>query len=166
MIGLMALFFVVLWVIFSGFVSFLITKKISSDGYKTVVMLILFSILFVAPIVDDILGGVQFRLLCSNDSVAYVNVEKSRNKELFEYSNEAVMSGYILPTKQHEFFFKDKATNEVVVSWRRYESSGGWLSRAINFNSSDAPFTFTGSCRPNYSGMSIVKDLNIKLQSN
>jgi len=166
MIALTALLFFGLWGFVSYKISSFIIKKIKLKKYSKIVVATLTILLFFIPISDEIAGGIQFRSLCANDAMAYVNVDKSQNKELLEYSNEMVMDGYILPTKKYEYFFKDIASGEVVVSWRRYSSAGGWLSRGVGFNSSEMPFTFDGSCRPDYSGMSIVKDLNINLQSN
>lgn len=165
MIGLSAFLFFVLWSFISYKLSKVLTKEIKAENSKKIAIPILSALIFFVPVADDIVGGIQFRLLCSKNSGAYVNVENARNKELFEYSIKENVNGYILPTKKYTYFFKDETTQEVVVSWYRYKSSGGWLSRAINFNSSDEPFTFNGFCRPSYSGMDIVKDLNINLRS-
>lgn len=106
MIGLAALFILCLWILISYKMSKFIYGKFKLQNSKCHIKVMMFFLIFISPLADDIVGGIQFRLLCSQNSGAYVNVENARNKELFEYSSKERVQGYILPTEKYTFFFQ------------------------------------------------------------
>lgn len=165
MIGLIALVILMFWIFIVNKISKKLTQLITLEKIKRFARPILFVFVFCAPVIDEIIGGFQFRYLCYKDSMPFVNEEKARGKTLVEDSSNIELEKYFIPIKKYNFLFRDIDTNEVAVSWIYYRAHGGWLARAIDFGSSHAPFIFNGSCQPVYSGSAIVKDLNIILLS-
>ncbi len=164
MIGIAALLIVVLWGVISYKFSSLSFNGVKYSKHKFLLKFIVFIAFFILPLADEILGGIQFRYICGKNSTVFINEEKAKNKELMSGYTKNYFNEYILPIEETVFYYKDIPTGEVVVQWKWFKSSGGWLSRSINFNSSDAPFTFKGDCQPEYKSGKIDKQLNIKLK--
>lgn len=164
MSGLILLSVLAIW----GFVSFslakLIVKQIANPNIKLGANITLVALVFIAPVSDDIIGGVQFRSLCHDNAVVSVDEKKAKGKSVFFDSQHTDLKNYILKINNYHVNYRDIDTGEVVLSWNEYRAKGGWLSRLIGFPSGNPPYTFDGTCYPKdaFGRKSIFDRLQIK----
>lgn len=165
MSGLILLIVLAIW----GFASFslarLIVKPIASSIVKKGVNIALVALIFIAPVADDIVGGVQFRSLCGEGAVIKVDENKAKGKTVYlEDVTTEMIDGFIIPIEKQNWSYRDVNNNELLLTWGYYHAQGGWLSRLIGFPQGSPPYTFNGSCYPKeaFGGKSIFDRLNIK----
>ena len=148
MSGLILLFILCVWGAASFFLAKFIAKPIKNDGIQTGAIITLAALLFVAPVTDDIIGGFQFRALCSESAIITIDEEKARGKSVLGDSKNIALTSYILPINNRHAIYRDIDTKEVLLSWNEYRAKGGWLSRLIGFPQGSPPYTFNGVCYP------------------
>lgn len=103
--------------------------------------------LFISPMIDEIIGGFQFRALCKAEAIATYDEAKVRGKTVHLISADTFhFTHTILPTYKQTWKFVDHITNEELFSYVDLHSGGGWVSRWINFNNVHRPYTFDGVC--------------------
>lgn len=149
MIGLFALLFFVLW----GFIAYKIpeflTKKMKTEKYRKITIPVLGVLIFFVPVVDEIIGGFQFRELCSEKVELIVDEKRAKGRVVVAQPIQYVsIDDYFVPISLEYFSYKDRITDEVLVSWISLRTDGGWLSRSLNILSSKKPYTFNGVCTP------------------
>lgn len=111
---------------------------------------IVFAILLLVPVADEIVGGFQFRALCREKAVFRFGVEKPQGRTtrvIVNRPNE-IVPGKILRIDRLNFTYVDIYTNEEVVEFDEYVAKGGVLIRALGISESDAPLTMDSSCSP------------------
>lgn len=167
MSGLIALFVLGVWGLIVYFASFYVVKKITVKSIKISAQIAVAVLLFIIPVADDIMGGFQFRSVCSKESVLVVDEEKVKGKTVVSMgAKDSKLVNYILPITKLNFSYKDFHTNEILISWNDFRAEGGWLSHAIGFSEGHPPYTFNGYCYPENSGSKIFKKLNIDVKYN
>jgi len=160
MSGIFLVIIVTIWIIFIKWLTPKLVSKIKSARLKKAAGVIVFIFLFILPVIDEIIGGFQFRALCDRDSVATVNEEKVRNRIVYtQPAPTTYLSGYFLPIRKQHWSYVDPDTGEVVISWNEYIATGGLLIK--KFSEADRPFTFNGYCYPHESHGTLFKKLNI-----
>jgi len=160
--GVILIVVLALWFYIAFGVSAFLGSKIRAGILKGLMRLVLFPLILLAPVADDIIGGFQFRSLCKAEAVATYDEAKVRGRTV--HLKSAEVSHYantILPTHKQIWRYADHITNEELLSYVDIHSDGGWLSRWISFSSVIHPYTFDGNCSPdNHSAL--VYKLNIK----
>jgi hypothetical protein len=147
MIGLLALLFFVLWGFIAYKISEFLTKKMKTEKYKKLTVTVLGVFIFFVPVADDIIGGFQFRALCKEKAVLTVDEQNIRGKTIvYQRVRDQYLNMYIIPILERNWTYKDADADEIVISWKSYEATGGWLSRLIGFPEGSPPYTFNGSC--------------------
>lgn len=165
MIALIALLFFGLWGFISYKLSKLLTKKIEAENYRKIVIPILSVLIFFAPVADEIIGGIQFRLLCNREALVADYDEDLIGKKLISVGAVSYeLREYILPITKLYFSYKDVDSKEILVSWSYFKVKGGFVARLLNILGSDAPYTFDGVCAPEVSGSEIFKRFNVEVQ--
>lgn len=149
MIGLAFLMAVILW----GFVCYklasFIFNKTENLTIKKIGAGVLLVFFFLFPVADEIIGGFQFRDLCSEKVELIVDEKKARGRVVVAQPIQFKYIGdYFVPISLEYFSYKDRITGEVLVSWISLRTDGGWLSRSLNILSSKKPYTFNGVCTP------------------
>ncbi len=162
MSGLIILFILGWWGTASFFLARFIVKPIKHTEMKVGVNIVLAAFLFIVPVLDDIIGGFQFRGICHQNANVVIDEDKARGKTVvYQNATAEKIKNSIVPIRQKSFTFKDKGSNELLISWVELDADGGWLSRLLNVSSTTYPYTFNGSCQPENSGGSLFKKLNI-----
>jgi hypothetical protein len=162
MLGLLFFGILGLWAFAAYKLSKFVVKFIALDIVRKVTILPVFLLVLISPVLDEIIGGFQFRSLCSKNAVLVVDEEKARGKSvIYQKVKDRELKGYLIPILERYWSYKDVSNDEILVGWTDYEATGGWLSRAMSFNSSDNPLTFIGHCAPEDGGSTIFKKLNI-----
>lgn len=64
MTGIFLIAVFIFWLIASAWITRRLTRRFKSEGTRVVCALLLFPIIFIAPVVDEIVGGYQFSQLC------------------------------------------------------------------------------------------------------
>lgn len=162
MIALMALVILGLWGFIVYKISGFLVKKFRINSNTKIIHPIIFLLIFCAPIADEIIGGFQFRSLCTKKVFLVVEPEKARGKTVvsqpiqYEY-----LSNNLIPISREYLSYKDKYSGEVLVGWYSLHAEGGWLARSLNILSSKKPYTFDGVCTPS-NIKTILSDLELK----
>ncbi len=164
MIGLIALFILIVWGIVAFGLAKLLVIPIKSYNSKIVVSVILTGIFFIAPVTDEIIGGFQFRELCKSSSKIIYDEKTARNKTVvYQKARDRKINEYFLPITERYWSYKDVNTGEILVSWKTYDADGGWASHLIGFpEGGSSPYTFNGHCAP-AGWWEVLGKLNIKV---
>lgn len=163
MSGLILLAILGFWIFVASLLTSICTWVIKPGILKGVVQLVAIVTIFIVPVMDEIIGGFQFRELCKSEVTFHIDEKKAAGKTLHLKSADVThFTGMVLPTYKQEWKYADHSTNEELFSYAVLHSDGGWLSRWISFNSSQYPYTFDGVCGNKYRE-SIFQNLNVKL---
>lgn len=162
MTGLLLIFVFGVWFMVAKWIASKIVADINSPKAKKVAKPLILVLLMLAPLADEVMGGVQFYALCSKEAVLKVDEEKARNKIVISQgaSNE-YLTGYMLPIGKQYWSYKDIDTGEILVSWNEFRAKGGIFIRTLGISETDSPILFSGVCYPEGSGSPVFKKLNI-----
>jgi hypothetical protein len=160
--GLILLFILCAWGYASYSLAILIAQPIKNPEIKTGVNIALLVLIFIAPVADDIIGGFQFRALCSESAVLVVDEERARGKTVTSQNIESKKHDeYFVPIVESYESYKAVGSNETIISWNVFRAQGGLLSRSLGLFQSSKPYTFTGVCTSPKWKNTIFSDLKI-----
>lgn len=147
MIGLLFLGEALLWLFILKWVVKNIGDHLPARPWRPVVMLCIFVVMLPLPLLDEILGGWQFRHLCESN-VVHVNKDTARGKTVFAESGafQIRVPGTWVPVWKLSTRYLDATTQDVVVSYDQLWAEGGRLFPG--FDSGHNPLTFKGECAP------------------
>jgi hypothetical protein len=124
--------------------------------------LCLFVALMLIPVVDEILGGIQFTLLCNAELPLKIDSNRANGRTVrltVEPSNKQI-SGTIIPMRYSLYVYRDTDTNEVITQYKTYAVDGGRLIHFLGIVEGNSPLVLSKtSCRP-LPGKSIPKMFN------
>ena len=113
----------------------------------------IFVALLVAPLVDEIVGGYQFRSMCARDAVLKVDAEEVRGKLLKRSSLQSFPAGTLLPVERWAVWYVDPASNRELLRYNWLRVSGGLLIRTLGISQNNSPLTIDpSSCSPKLDG--------------
>lgn len=128
MIGLMFLAGIGLWLA----VAILLSKKIpiwlGVTKYRAVISVLVFPVLFLAPVADEIVGRWQFSRLCEREAVVTLSPDWEKVKRAARRDiPSATLDGYLIRilTQRVEYF--DIDTGESFLSIQAFHAEGGFL---------------------------------------
>lgn len=129
----------------------------------TAVLTIAFMTLLV---VDELIGGFQFRALCKADTSLKINAEKIRGrtvKIVVAPLNEILEGKAVAIYHSHESF-RDTATNEEIASNDWYVAKGGWFIRLLGVLEKNDPLIIVPSyCYPSLGRQEIAEAYGFSL---
>jgi hypothetical protein len=117
-----------------------------------------FLILVPLPVIDEIVGGLQFSALCEKNAVLWVDAGNAKGKtvrlEITPKGGDEKIEGTALRILRSHYSYRVVDSNEEIARYETYTVRGGWLIRALGISNSDAPLT-TGrsACAPEGRGM-------------
>ncbi len=146
MSGIILLLVLVAWGFGAARLTGFVVRKMKNGVKKFLVSRVLFVLVFIAPVADDIAGGFQFRALCTPENMLVYDEDGVRNKEVVP--NQAVVRtiNKIIPIRELTQEWLDSVDEKVLIMHKMYHAKGGWLSRSIGFPQGSPPYTFDGSC--------------------
>ena len=151
MSGLFLIAVVALWVWLVFKMSKVVTSWIAQGLWRWPVAALMFLVLLLLPVIDEIVGGFQFRALCEKNAVFRMGVEKPEGRvtrESINPSNE-VVSGTAITIYDTGIQYTDVQSGELVVKFHRYVAKGGALIRMLGISEGNAPITMgRSSCSP------------------
>jgi hypothetical protein len=127
----------------------------------------LFLVLLPLPVVDEIIGGLQFKALCEKNAVLELRVsaEEIRGKSVrsvVEPSNKDV-DGSMVRIYYSRYSYRDPVSGAELLTFARYTAEGGWLIRVLSTDRRVAPLTFVSTCDPlSKSGLDFTVDQSTK----
>ncbi|MDO9179480.1 MAG: hypothetical protein Q7U16_14360 [Agitococcus sp.] len=150
MTGLYFLFVVGLWAWISLKLAVKITRKLSSSEDGGFMILFFFLILMAVPVSDEIVGGYQFRALCSEHAVFHFGVRnpEGRLAKFIALSSDVELPHKMIPISVSSIEYHDVATGERIVFFKRYRAEGGALIRLLGISESNSPLVLSSSCSP------------------
>ena len=140
-----------------------LTSRVKSPRKKIWLYPPVLILIFVAPIMDEIIGGFQFRALCKPEDMLVYDADKIRNKILL-YSPLSInkVKNTIITIEVSLSGGVDLTTGDILLERKKYRATGGWLSRLVAFNSMTRPYTFNGVCGVKNELSQLEKKLDIK----
>ncbi len=161
MSGILLIIILAIWSFVVKAISRLCVKNLQSGTKKTIIHIALFILFFIAPVADDIIGGFQFRAMCTPDNMLVYDSEKVRGKSI-EYKGVSVDKIYkIIPIWVTQSEWTEPGAAQVLIVRKKYDAMGGWLSRLIGFPEGSPPYTFDGTCNSFKAYDQLLKKLNI-----
>jgi len=148
--GLLLLVAAALWVAVGILVTRFVTKKLPDRPLRFLARLVLFAILSVLPLSDEIVGKHQFKELCEKYSHQFVD-EKNilrRNVVFVPRGQDQYADRTAVRIRIDPHVYRDSETGRVLVSYHTLHAGGGWLIRILGFSESNNPLLFNPSCGP------------------
>jgi len=126
-----------------------IVNDMRPGNKKAITLIVIFTLLFIAPVGDEIVGWFQFRALCSRGIKPVYNIDKSKGTTVRYWSQPRKnIKNTIIPIEELKISWVDVKTGQPVVEYSEYYATGGWLIRSISYNNVTRPFSFNGVCSP------------------
>jgi hypothetical protein len=142
------------------------TRRIQHTVLRKLAIGTVFSVLMVSLVIDELIGGVQFRALCEQGAHLKIDAEKIKGKNVrlaIEPSWEHVQ-GTALPIAFSHYSYRDAATNEEYASYSIYRIKGGWFIRLLGISEGNAPLTIASTeCSPDGHSKTIAAQYSFNL---
>lgn len=101
------------------------------------------------PVIDEIIGGFQFKAMCNKRAVLEVSAGDLRGKVLTRASRQSFPAGSILRIEQWDVRYADPNSNIEAIRYSWLRVSGGWLVRSMMFSDGANPLLIDPStCQP------------------
>jgi hypothetical protein len=143
--GLLILAILVGWFYLVKTISSAVVDKMAEGFKKTLVLSLTFIILLSAPVMDEIIGGFQFRALCAEQNIVIYDEDKLKNNVLIVSPVSSVTTDeYLVSLRQTDMGGRDAKTGELLLQYTKNKANGGWISRLMGRTSQ--PITFNRVC--------------------
>jgi hypothetical protein len=141
MIGMLLIAVVLLWIAASAWLAQRFGSLFPEKRWRKGLKVILFAVFLVVPLIDEIVGGSQFRSLCRENAVLKIDRVRIKGKTIrvvIDPSNGDVEDTTIR-IFHSRFSYRDVKTNEELATYSRYVAEGGWLVRTLGMDSHMPP---------------------------
>ena len=146
MSGIILISILVVWFFIVKVLARLCVIKMQPSTKKTNTHIILFILIFIVPFADDIVGGFQFRAMCTPKNLLVYDPEKVRGRSVTPRDVPFQIINKIIPIHVSTGQWEDAETGELLITYKIFRAKGGWLSRLIGFPQGSPPYTFNGYC--------------------
>lgn len=127
--GLIFLLVILLWLALCVYLALKIPKWIGIKRLGWVLGLLLFPVLVVAPMVDEVIGMRQFEQLCEERAVMHVSPEAGQVKRAKADERPAVeLSGYWIAIRSQPVVYLDADTDRPFVTYEALHTKGGRIA--------------------------------------
>jgi hypothetical protein len=143
--GLILIFVFFIWLAIVALMTKFITKKMPKSWWRLPVSVGLFFVLLVLPVMDEIVGGWQFRQLCNENASIQVDRKSAVGKTVYLAETPDVeIKGTWVRVVLQPWRYVEVETDEPVVSFNTLRARGGIFFRRVS--GGGVPMTFKGSC--------------------
>lgn len=139
MTGLLLIAVVGLWIGVVWHVSRWATRSIRIVSVRIFARALTFAALVTCPMVDEIVGGVQFRKLCEREAVLKIDAAKVRGRTLKQIAAQSFPANTLLRIEEWRNSFVDTTSGEELASFGWLRVSGGWFIRTLGISEGNAP---------------------------
>ena len=130
MIGLSILGALGIWLIVAIFFSKKIPQWLGLVKNKVVMSVVLFPLIVVTPIADDLIGMWQFRQLCKKDAVITLSPDWESVRKAIRIDLPRIESkNTMIRIYGHAVQYKDVETGRIFLTSQWFATSGGFLRR-------------------------------------
>ena len=151
MTGIFLLIVVGLWVWACVAMTRALLRKVPSKGGRWLVAPIAFFVLLALPVVDEIIGGFQFRALCEKNAVLHIGIANPEGRVTKFSANPAneIVPRTAITIYHTQVEYTDVNSGELVVQFHRYVAKGGVFIRTLGISEGNSPITMGRSaCSP------------------
>ncbi len=149
MSGLLLIGVAIIWLIVVIAITLWLAGRFKSWPLRMVSAVVVFPILLVAPLADELIGKHQFESLCERNGRHEADFAAIADKTLLvTNSNYEPVGGTILETMALKQTYSDPASGKQLLMFYGYQSKGGWLMRMLGISETGAPLLFDSSCGP------------------
>lgn len=146
---LFAVFCLWLWICVA--ITHALVARNTARWWRAPAAIFMFGILLVLPVIDEVIGGFQFRALCETGAVLKIDVAKAKGRVVrlvIDPSNQPV-AGQLLRTLHSHYSYRAIDTDEEIASLNTYEVDGGLLVLLLGISNSNSPLTIgSAACSP------------------
>ena len=129
MIGLLFLFGIGLWLTVAILLSRSIPRWLGVTKYGAALSVLLFPVLLVAPVADEIIGRWQFKRLCEREAVVTLSPDWEKVKRARERDIPSVtLSGYLIRIQSQRMEYFDVDTGKNFFTNQSFHAYGGFLA--------------------------------------
>lgn len=126
--------------------------------------ILIFVMLLVAPLADELVGWWQFKSLCDKYAVQLVDEKGALNAHVVSVGGKfgRYESGVAVRIRVQPWIYQDSTSGKVVVSYHTVSAEGGWLIHALGISETNSPLLFSRSCAP-VNERGFIERLNITI---
>lgn len=162
MTGIYLLFVAAIWLAFVIWLSKIITQKLPVATWRIPVAMVIVAALLPLPLIDEIVGGRQFKRLCKENSTIQVDRATAVGKTVLYVPQPSVeIKGTWVRVVLQPWSYFDATTGVLVFSYSTLEAAGGRFIQTLGISEGRRPLTFYGSCGPIENTKDLVKLLRI-----
>ncbi|NHZ66897.1 hypothetical protein [Massilia genomosp. 1] len=143
-LALLLVWFGILWWVVKG-----ITRCVDKR-YKGLIPTTIIAIAYPLPLADEIIGAIQFGILCRNQ-VIYKDPEMAKRRGtrlIFVAHGEDGVGGKTLPMTSRIKEFVYESDQSLMFKYVVFKAGQGFLARNFQINEGGRPLIFSGTCQP------------------
>jgi hypothetical protein len=133
-----------------------LVRQLPAERFKSSVAILVFAVLFLLPISDEVVGRYQLSSLCRQGAVLKINAESIRGKSIrlsISPSNQLLPSTAI-PILHSHYSYREATTGAELAQYDVYTARGGAVARWMQFPEGGHPLTIpSATCVPEYQGL-------------
>ena len=150
MSGILVIGVVMLWFWAAVVIGQLITSKLKNPWLKSLLTFFAIAVLVPLPVADEIIGRIQFHVLCNKYVVQYIDEKHAANRKVLYVprGKDRYVEGTAIPIRINPEVYKDAETGRVLVSSHTLIANGGWLIRTLGISETNSPLLFNAGCAP------------------
>jgi hypothetical protein len=165
MTGLLLIGVAALWFWFAIWFGQKIGSLLPDRPWRMLVQLALIALLIPLPLIDEIVGGWQFRKLCRKHDAIRLDRENIKNSVIYSAAQPAsYVDGTWVPVRKQTWSYKFKKTGLMAMQYDSFHAKGGWLISTLRISEGNAPLLFRDSCFPNENPRDLLKGFNVTVQ--
>lgn len=148
MIGMFLLLVVVAWLALVVWLSKVISRRAPVKWRATVAILI-FAVLLPLPIVDEIVGGRQFKKLCNEHGSITVDRAKAIGRVVYlaDVPDVELTDAWVRVVLK-PWIFLDASTQQPILKFESLMADGGRFVSFLRLSQGTVPLIFHGNCQP------------------
>ena len=137
------------WLAACAWAAHWIRKRLPHRWRIPITEFLIFGLLLPLPLIDEIVGGVQFARLCRLHDAIQVNKDTAKGRTAYLLDQRDMwLNNSAVPIRLQKWTFVDVTTREILVEWRELYASGGHLIHMLKISEGNVPLTFSGFCAP------------------
>jgi hypothetical protein len=128
MIGLMFMAGLIVWLAAAIYLSIQIPRRLGMKRFKATASIMLFPILLILPIIDELIGRWQFHRLCEREAVIWLSPDWERVKRAKSIDIPSdYLEGYLIRIQEQSFVYIDVDTGKPFFRYKAFHTYGGIL---------------------------------------
>lgn len=120
----------VAWLLLAGAISGRLARVLSRQGSATIVRVLLFFLVLVAPFADELIGSWQFRRLCDGEAKVWISPNAREVVAAHSTGPDFVeRQGLVIPVSEQPIVYVDAKTGQPFYTLKAFHTPGGIVMR-------------------------------------